>query len=39
MNMRAPGMTAHRTPLFAWAVFITTFFTSFSRCNYYAFNW
>jgi cytochrome c oxidase subunit 1 len=23
MNMRAPGMTAHRTPLFAWAVFIT----------------
>jgi cytochrome c oxidase subunit 1 len=25
MNMRAPGMTAHRTPLFAWAVFITAF--------------
>ena len=25
MNMRAPGMTAHRTPLFGWAVFITAF--------------
>ena len=25
MNMRAPGMTAHRTPLFVWAVFITAF--------------
>jgi cytochrome c oxidase subunit 1 len=24
-NMRAPGMTAHRTPLFVWAVFITAF--------------
>ncbi len=23
--MRAPGMTAHRTPLFVWAVFITAF--------------
>jgi cytochrome c oxidase subunit 1 len=25
LNMRAPGMTAHRVPLFAWAVFITAF--------------
>lgn len=25
MNMRAPGMTAHRTPLMVWAVFITAF--------------
>ena len=25
MNMRAPGMTAHRVPLFVWAVFITAF--------------
>lgn len=25
MNMRAPGMTAHRAPLFVWAVFITAF--------------
>jgi cytochrome c oxidase subunit 1 len=38
-NMRAPGMTAHRTPLFVWAVYITAFFiiivfTCFSRCNY-----
>ena len=24
-NMRAPGMTANRTPLFVWAVFITAF--------------
>lgn len=24
-NMRAPGMFAHRTPLFVWAVFITAF--------------
>jgi len=24
-NMRSPGMTAHRTPLFVWAVFITAF--------------
>ena len=24
-NMRAPGMTAHRTPLFVWAVYITAF--------------
>lgn len=24
-NMRAPGMCAHRTPLFVWAVFITAF--------------
>jgi heme/copper-type cytochrome/quinol oxidase subunit 1 len=23
--MRAPGMTAHRVPLFVWAVFITAF--------------
>jgi len=23
--MRSPGMTAHRTPLFAWSVFITAF--------------
>ena len=23
LNMRAPGMAAHRTPLFVWAVFIT----------------
>jgi heme/copper-type cytochrome/quinol oxidase subunit 1 len=25
INMRAPGMAAHRTPLFVWAVFITAF--------------
>ena len=25
LNMRCPGMTAHRTPLFVWAVFITAF--------------
>jgi cytochrome c oxidase subunit 1 len=25
VNMRAPGMTAHRVPLFGWAVFITAF--------------
>jgi cytochrome c oxidase subunit 1 len=25
VNMRAPGMTAHRVPLFVWAVFITAF--------------
>lgn len=25
MNMRNPGMTAHRTPLFVWSVFITAF--------------
>ena len=25
LNMRAPGMTAHRTPLFVWSVFITAF--------------
>jgi cytochrome c oxidase subunit 1 len=25
LNMRAPGMTAHRVPLFVWAVFITAF--------------
>lgn len=24
-NMRAPGMTANRTPLFVWAVYITAF--------------
>ncbi len=24
-NMRAPGMTAHRVPLFVWAVYITAF--------------
>jgi cytochrome c oxidase subunit 1 len=25
MNMRCPGMTSNRTPLFVWAVFITAF--------------
>jgi len=25
INMRAPGMYFHRTPLFAWAIFITSF--------------
>lgn len=25
MNMRAPGMAAHRVPLFVWSVFITAF--------------
>lgn len=25
LNMRAPGMNAHRVPLFVWAVFITAF--------------
>jgi cytochrome c oxidase subunit I len=25
LNMRAPGMTMHRLPLFVWAVFITAF--------------
>jgi len=25
LNMRSPGMYAHRTPLFVWAVFITAF--------------
>ena len=25
LNMRCPGMAAHRTPLFVWAVFITAF--------------
>jgi heme/copper-type cytochrome/quinol oxidase subunit 1 len=39
LNMRCPGMTAHRTPLFVWAVFITAFFitpfiTSSCRGNY-----
>jgi len=43
LNMRAPGMSMHRLPLMVWAVLITafftfTFFTSFSRCNYYVIN-
>ncbi len=25
MNMRAPGMTLHKMPLFAWSVLITAF--------------
>jgi cytochrome c oxidase subunit I len=25
-NMRAPGMTLHRMPLFAWSILVTTFF-------------
>ena len=25
LNMRAPGMTLHKTPLFAWSIFITAF--------------
>jgi heme/copper-type cytochrome/quinol oxidase subunit 1 len=42
--MRAPGLSANRTPLFVWAVYITAFFiviiiTSFSWCYYNAFNW
>jgi cytochrome c oxidase subunit 1 len=42
-NMRCPGMTFHRLPLFVWAVLITAFFvtfifTCFCRCNYYVVN-
>ncbi|MGM0585682.1 MAG: cytochrome c oxidase subunit I [Pseudomonadota bacterium] len=25
LNMRAPGMTLHKTPLFAWSIFVTSF--------------
>ncbi|MDE2790345.1 MAG: cytochrome c oxidase subunit 1 [Paracoccaceae bacterium] len=25
LNMRAPGMTLHKTPLFAWSIFVTGF--------------
>ena len=25
LNMRAPGMTLHKTPLFAWSIFVTAF--------------
>jgi cytochrome c oxidase subunit 1 len=43
MNMRCPGMTSNRTPLFVWAVFITAFFvviifTCFGWCYNYAIN-
>ena len=30
LNMRAPGMTLHKTPLFAWSIFITAFLILFS---------
>lgn len=30
LNMRAPGMTLHKMPLFVWAVFITAFLLIFS---------
>jgi heme/copper-type cytochrome/quinol oxidase subunit 1 len=41
--MRAPGLSANRTPLFVWAVYITAFFaiiiiTCISRGNYYVIN-
>jgi cytochrome c oxidase subunit 1 len=26
LNMRAPGMTLHKMPLFAWAMLVTAFF-------------
>jgi cytochrome c oxidase subunit 1 len=28
LNMRAPGMTLHKTPLFAWSIFVTRFSTN-----------
>jgi cytochrome c oxidase subunit 1 len=42
-NMRAPGLTMHRLPLFVWAVLITAFFviiifTCTSFCYYYVIN-
>ena len=30
MNMRMPGMTYHRMPLYVWAVFVTSFLLAFS---------
>ena len=43
LNMRTPGMTLHKMPLFAWSILVTAFLllliiTSFSWCNYNAFN-
>jgi cytochrome c oxidase subunit I len=30
LNMRAPGMTLHKTPLFAWSIFVTALLILFS---------
>jgi cytochrome c oxidase subunit 1 len=38
VNMRSPGMTFHRLPLFVWSVFLITFSTCTCRCDYDAFN-
>ena len=43
LNMRTPGMTLHKMPLFAWSILVTAFLliiitTSFSWSNYNAFN-
>ena len=43
MNMRAPGLSWHRLPLYVWAMYITSFFiviiiACLRRCNYYVTN-